>query len=235
MRRRRPRRRRRDRAVRRRDAGRPARGRLRAVRRLPRDSQQRGPLIVVGAGLPHLPAVLSAHKSLLGAPVPLCAHRPAGARGGRPRAGRAGPRRGRGVRAGRARALYALTDGYPYFVQAYGKVAWDLAPASPVTAADVRWPRPRPRRSWRSASSARGTSGRRRPSGTTCGRWPPCWTTARRGATTEVADDRAAQAVLLSPARDALLKKGLVYSAERGTIAFTVPHFGRYLRKHATV
>lgn len=34
----------------------------------------------------------------------------------------------------------------------------------------------------------------------------------------------------LSPARDALLKKGLIYSGERGLIAFTVPHFGRYLR-----
>jgi hypothetical protein len=37
----------------------------------------------------------------------------------------------------------------------------------------------------------------------------------------------------LSPARDGLLKKGLVYSGERGRIAFTVPHFGRYLRRHA--
>ena len=34
-------------------------------------------------------------------------------------------------------------------------------------------------------------------------------------------------------ARDALLKKGLIYSAERGQIAFTVPHFGRSLRDHA--
>ena len=36
----------------------------------------------------------------------------------------------------------------------------------------------------------------------------------------------------LSPARDALIKKGLIYSGERGRIAFTVPHFGRYLRTH---
>jgi hypothetical protein len=36
----------------------------------------------------------------------------------------------------------------------------------------------------------------------------------------------------LSPARDGLIKKGLIYSGERGRIAFTVPHFGRYLRKH---
>jgi hypothetical protein len=35
----------------------------------------------------------------------------------------------------------------------------------------------------------------------------------------------------LSPARDALLKKGLIYASERGRIAFTVPHFGRYLRQ----
>jgi hypothetical protein len=34
----------------------------------------------------------------------------------------------------------------------------------------------------------------------------------------------------LSPARDGLIKKGLVYSAERGSVAFTVPHFGRFLR-----
>ena len=33
------------------------------------------------------------------------------------------------------------------------------------------------------------------------------------------------------PARDSLLKKGLIYSGERGRIAFTVPHFGRYLRE----
>ena len=32
------------------------------------------------------------------------------------------------------------------------------------------------------------------------------------------------------PARDGLIKKGLVYSGERGRIAFTVPHFGQFLR-----
>ena len=32
---------------------------------------------------------------------------------------------------------YQATDGYPYFVQAYGKAVWDVAPESPVTAGDV--------------------------------------------------------------------------------------------------
>src|SRR3974377_843082 len=34
-------------------------------------------------------------------------------------------------------ALFDAADGYPYFVQAYGKVTWDVAAASPVTAGAV--------------------------------------------------------------------------------------------------
>jgi len=36
-----------------------------------------------------------------------------------------------------AAALYEAADGYPYFVQAYGKVTWDVAASSPIGAADV--------------------------------------------------------------------------------------------------
>jgi hypothetical protein len=50
--------------------------------------------------------------------------------------------------------------------------------------------------------------------------------------TTDVAVVLGRKPSSLSPARDALIKKGLVYSAERGTLAFTVPHFGRWLRTH---
>ena len=34
--------------------------------------------------------------------------------------------------------MYEATAGYPYFVQAYGKAVWDVAPRSPITADDVR-------------------------------------------------------------------------------------------------
>ena len=84
-------------------------------------SQPGAPLVVVGAGLPHLPAVLSAREVLLGAAVPLPAHRPA-----RPDAA------DRALLAPAERedvefdpealdALYDAAGGYPYFVQAYGK------------------------------------------------------------------------------------------------------------------
>ena len=48
--------------------------------------------------------------------------------------------------------------------------------------------------------------------------------------TSEIATALGRKPASLSPARDALIKKGLIYSGERGTVAFTVPHFGRYLR-----
>src|SRR5258708_39152121 len=48
--------------------------------------------------------------------------------------------------------------------------------------------------------------------------------------TAQVADELGRKPSSASPARDSLIKKGLIYSSERGLIAFTVPHFGRFLR-----
>ena len=45
-----------------------------------------------------------------------------------------------------------------------------------------------------------------------------------------MADELGRKPSSLSPARDGLIKKGLIYSSERGVIAFTVPHFGKFLR-----
>jgi hypothetical protein len=49
--------------------------------------------------------------------------------------------------------------------------------------------------------------------------------------TSVVADELGRKPSSLSPARDGLIKKGLIYSSERGQVSFTVPHFGHYLRK----
>jgi hypothetical protein len=51
-------------------------------------------------------------------------------------------------------------------------------------------------------------------------------------ATADVATHLARKPQSLSPARDGLIKKGLVYAAERGAVTFTVPHFGTFLRAH---
>ena len=97
-------------------------------------SQLGAPLIVVGAGLPHLPAVLSAAKSYserlfryqridrldrIAADLALCAPAEREEVEYEPKA---------------LDLLYEKSGGYPYFVQAYGKATWDYAPQSPVTA-----------------------------------------------------------------------------------------------------
>jgi hypothetical protein len=197
-------------------------------------SQQALPLVVVGAGLPHLPAVLSASKSYSerlfryvridrlereAADLALVA-----------------PAEEEGVtyEPNALDALYRATDGYPYFVQAYGKVTWDHAPTIPITENDVRVAAPDAE-----AELAVGFFGSRYERATPAEREylqamaALSQLTDGTVATADIAAHLGRKPSSLSPARDSLIKKGLVYSAERGTIAFTVPHFGIYLREHA--
>lgn len=203
-------------------------------------SQSGLPVIVVGAGLPHLPAVLSASKSyserlfryqridrLDRGAADLALVAPAEDEDAE-------------FTAEALDAMYAATAGYPYFIQAYGKVAWDVAPRTPITVEDVKVAAPEAE-----AELAVGFFGSRFERATPAERE---YLRAMADAAQSLADggedlddtesvptaavatvlDRKPQS--LSPARDALLKKGLIYSGERGRIAFTVPHFGRYLR-----
>jgi hypothetical protein len=193
-------------------------------------SQTGAPLVVVGAGLPHLPSVLSASKSyserlfryvridrLERADADRALTVPAALEGAEfdPEA---------------LDSLFAASGGYPYFVQAYGKATWDAAPTSPITITDVRVAAPEAE-----AELAVGFFGSRYERATpgereylramaelADGRDEPV-------STSTVAEQLGRRPASLSPARDSLLKKGLVFSAQRGHIAFTVPHFGRYL------
>ena len=195
-------------------------------------SQQRAPLIVVGAGLPHLPVALSASKSY----AERLFHYRSIDRLSRADSDRAllVPAAGEEVDYDdeALERLYLLTDGYPYFVQAYGKATWEAAPASPITGRDVhdaapqaeselaigffgtRFERATPaERDYMRAMANLGTDGLDGPV-----------------ATAEVALRLGRRPQSLSPARDGLIKKGLVYAEERGVVRFTVPHFGAFLR-----
>ncbi|MFZ0159804.1 MAG: ATP-binding protein [Kineosporiaceae bacterium] len=198
-------------------------------------SQTGLPFVVVGAGLPHLPAVLSASKSYSERLFRYARID----RLDRPAADRAlsAPAKEEDAEftADALEAMYEATAGYPYFVQAYGKVAWDVAPRSPITADDVRMAAPEAE-----AELAVGFFGSRFERATPAEReylramadvmdeGDPDATAP----TAAIAEALGRKPQSLSPARDALIKKGLVYSGERGRIAFTVPHFGRYLRRH---
>lgn len=200
-------------------------------------SQQGLPVVLVGAGLPHVPATLSASKSyserlfryvgvdrLERSACDLALVAPARDEGA-------------DYTGDALDAMYAATDGYPYFVQAYGKAVWDVAPRSPITADDVAVGAPLAR-----ADLGVGFFGSRFERATPAERdYLRAMASVAADLpdgdgpvpTADVAQFLGRKPASLSPARDALLKKGLVYSGERGSIAFTVPHFAAYLRDHA--
>ncbi|WP_068402593.1 ATP-binding protein [Kribbia dieselivorans] len=206
-------------------------------------SQSGLPVIVVGAGLPHLPAVLSASKSyserlfryqridrLTREAADAALTIPAGDEGAE-------------FTAEALEAMYTATGGYPYFIQAYGKVVWDLAPQTPISEADVKVAAPEA-----DSELAVGFFGSRYERATPGEREylramsdvavaiaeseDEALDDIESVPTSDVAKVLGRKPQSLSPARDALLKKGLIYSGERGRIAFTVPHFGRYLRDY---
>ncbi|MDP9318101.1 MAG: ATP-binding protein, partial [Actinomycetota bacterium] len=128
--------------------------------------------------------------------------------------------------------LYRLTDGYPYFVQAYGKVTWDAAPSSPIRLDDVTDAGP-----VAESELAVGFFGARFERATPAERDYmramadlAAETGDRPVPTSDVALALGRKPQSLSPARDGLIKKGLVFAEERGVVRFTVPHFGKFLR-----
>jgi hypothetical protein len=194
-------------------------------------SQSGAPFVVVGAGLPHLPAVLSASKSyserlfryvridrLDRADADHAVIAPVS-------------REDASITDEALDALFDAAGGYPYFIQAYGKAAWDSAPSDPITAEDVGVAAPEAE-----AELAVGFFGSRYERATPAEReYLRAMAELTKGKTDEgaltsdIAAHLSRKPSSLSPARDSLIKKGLIYSAERGRIAFTVPHFGRYL------
>jgi hypothetical protein len=127
-------------------------------------------------------------------------------------------------------ALFEASGGYPYFIQAYGKAAWDAAPSDPITIEDVGVAAPEAE-----SELAVGFFGSRYERATPAEReYLRAIAELTEGrdegvSTADIAVFLGRKPSSLSPARDSLIKKGLVYSAERGRIAFTVPHFGRFL------
>jgi hypothetical protein len=194
-----------------------------------RVNQERLPVVVGGAGLPPVGRVLSEARSYA---ERLFSIRPVGA------LSRADTRRAFSTPAEdlgvtfTAAALDQLVDvsgGYPFFIQSYGKHVWDVADDSPIAEDDVALAAPRAARelvdSFFKPRYDRATPAERRY----------LHAMAELGdgdvASTDVAvrlgHDQPSR---VSPQRDGLLTKGLIYAPERGLLAFTVPHMAAYLR-----
>lgn len=187
------------------------------------------PLVVVGAGLPSLPAQLADATSYA---ERLYDYRPIGLLDGQAsRDALVVPARARGVEWEPAAlaAAVAAAGGYPYLVQAVGKHVWDYARRSPIGDDDVRVGLVEARREvddglyrsrWERATPAQREV--LRALAALGGQGPaPVAEIARRAGRPRTSD--------ISVARNELIRKGLVYAPERGLLAFTVPGMHEFI------
>jgi len=195
--------------------------------------QRAFPITMVAAGLPQIPRLAGEAKS--------CAERLFTF----PEIGRlsesltvealTGPAEAAGAAIAPAAALEIAryAEGYPYFVQEYGKAVWDAAFSSPIGLDVVRVVQPlvdakldagffRVRAERAAAHELRYLRAM-----AALGPGPQ-----RASAVAEQLGTTAAQ---LAPTRARLIEKGLLFTPSYGKAAFTVPHFDRFLLRNYPV
>ncbi|WP_129135436.1 ATP-binding protein [Luteimonas sp. YGD11-2] len=196
---------------------------------LHRCAQQQVPVMLVGAGLPQLPGQMGRAKSyaerLFDFPFVGPLDDDAA------RAALEVPAAELGVRyepEATARVL-AATEGYPYFLQEWGKHAWDVAEAPPIDSQDVEI-------ASREATAALDESFFRvRFDRLTPAEKRYLRAMAELGPGPHRSGDIAAvlgrKVTALGPTRNQLIAKGMVWSPSHGDTAFTVPMFDSFMRR----
>lgn len=125
--------------------------------------------------------------------------------------------------------IIEVTEGYPYFLQEWGKHVWDLADASPIELSDVenassiaiaaldesffrvRFDRLTPREKQYLRAMAELGPGPH-----------------RSGDIAEILDRKVES---VAPLRNGLIGKGMIWSPHHGDTAFTVPLFDQYMKR----
>lgn len=189
--------------------------------------QRQLPLVLLGAGLPILPALAGESKSyaerLFSFPDIGALSAQDAAKALREPAHVAGVV----IEEPALAEVFRLTKGYPYFLQEWGYQAWNLAPASPITLSivkratssviprldqnffRVRFDRLTPsEKNFLRAIAALGPGPQR---------------------TGDVAEALGVKISSLGPVRAKLIAKGMIYSPAHGDMAFTVPLFDEFM------
>lgn len=191
--------------------------------------QRQLPLVLIGAGLPILPALAGDSKSyaerLFQFPDigPLSESDAAKAL--------QDPVKASGVEfaAEALREIFRLTQGYPYFLQEWGYQSWNRASQSPITLQVVRDATETVIRRL-DENFFRVRFDRLTPSEKKYLRaMAHLGTGAHRSG--DIASVLGVKVTSLGPVRAKLIKKGMIYSPTHGDMAFTVPLFDEFMRR----
>jgi hypothetical protein len=194
-----------------------------------RVAQRQLPVMMVGAGLPQLPGRMGRAKSyaerlfdfpMIG-PLDVAAAREA----------IAVPAADQKVAFDPAalERIVIETEGYPYFLQEWGKHVWDIAPHSPITVRDVE------QASSVAIAALDESFFRVRFDRLTPAEKLYLRAMAELGAGPHRSGDIASvlnrKVTSLGPTRNQLISKGMIWSPNHGDTAFTVPMFDQFMKR----
>ncbi len=196
---------------------------------LHRCAQQQVPVMLVGAGLPQLPGQMGRAKSYAERLFDFPVVGPLDERAARDALELPARELGVEYEAAATQRILEATEGYPYFLQEWGKHAWDVADASPITTQDME------------AASVEATAAldesffRVRFDRLTPSEKRYLRAMAELGPGPHRSGDIATvlerKVTALGPTRNQLIAKGMVWSPSHGDTAFTVPMFDAFMRR----
>jgi hypothetical protein len=196
---------------------------------LHRCSQEKLPVTVVGAGLPQLRGQLGKAKSYAERLFDFPEIGPLLKGDARDAIVKPALHEGVVISDGAVEAIVAQTQGYPYFLQEWGKHTWDVAAESPITEQDVA-----------NATSEAIASLDESFFRVRFDRLTPAEKRYLRGmAELGPGLHRSGDIALLlgrpvqafGPTRSSLIRKGMIWSPSFGDTAFTVPLFDAFMRR----
>lgn len=196
---------------------------------LHRCAQEQLPVTVVGAGLPQLIAQMGEAKSYAERLFNFREIGPLGKDDAKDAILKPARNEGVEILDEAVDEIVAKTQGYPYFLQEWGKCTWDIAPQSPITKRDVE-------NASEQAIAALDESFFR----VRFDRLTPAEKKYLRGMadlgpgshrSSDIADQFQRSVQSFGPTRANLIRKGMIWSPTHGDTAFTVPLFDEFMRR----
>ncbi|MCX7064831.1 MAG: ATP-binding protein [Proteobacteria bacterium] len=196
---------------------------------LHRAAQRRLPVVLLGAGLPKLRGQMGRAKSYAERLFDFPEIGPLAAADASVAIAKPLHDQGVDITDDALQGIVRRTRGYPYFLQEWGKHAWDTAMASPITLDNVR------RASAATVAALDESFFRVRFDRLTHAERKYLRAMAELGAgphrSGDIADQLGRKVTSLGPIRNQLIAKGMIWSPGHGDTAFTVPLFDEFMRR----